>query len=113
MKTHFSPDDESVISSQRFKRSQAEPSDADISLLSDKLFKPGYFDLDDNDFKSGDCPSTSSSTRSRSDRTPSEFKQSTHNSPKKDMKNDTKDKGVLFRLTLAERARSFILHTTD
>jgi hypothetical protein len=31
VKTHLSPDDESVISSEKFQRSQEEPSDADIS----------------------------------------------------------------------------------
>ena len=45
--------------------------------LSDKWFKPDYFDPADEDFKSGYRPSTSSGTRPRSDWTPSKLKPST------------------------------------
>ena len=51
VKTHFSPVDESVISSEKFQRSQKEPSDVEMSSLSDKLFKPDYFDPDDEYFQ--------------------------------------------------------------
>ena len=53
----------------------------DFSSLSDKGFEPYYFDPDDVDVQSGDRPSTSSSTISRSDRTPSKFKQKTQKGP--------------------------------
>ena len=106
--------------------SHGEPSDTEISSLADKDFKPNYFDPDDADVQSGDRPSTSSSTRSRSDRTPRSSSR-THKRDqsrifnKKKTDKDTTHKKKKTRWTGAsssglypeERAHSLLLPTTD
>ena len=70
---------------------------------------------DDEEFKS-DRPSTSSSTRSRSDRRPAKFKQDRGNVTKgqKSKVPDSKGTGASSSgLSLEERARSLLLPTTD
>ena len=79
------------------------------------------FDPNDEVIKSGDRLSTPSSMISRSDRTPSKFKQSIQNNPNQDQKkgSNTKPKtsqgtGASFSgLTFEERARSLQLPTMD
>ena len=82
---------------------------------SDKWHKPDYFHPDDEEFKS-DRPSTSSSTRSRSDRRPAKFKQNKTDIQQKSKTRHKEAKGTRAsssRLTPEERARSLLLPTSD
>ena len=117
MKTHFLPDDATVNSSENFQIIHEEPSDAEISSLgSDKWFKPDHSHPDDDDFKSEDRPSTSSSTRSRSDIISAKFKPDTEACNKGQRTKPKEPKGIgasSSGLSPEERARSLLLPTID
>ena len=81
----------------------------------DKWFNPDHCYPDDEEFKS-DRPSTSSSTRSRSDRRPSKFKQDKELSVRDHKSKLQEPKGTgasSSGMSPEERARSLLLPTTD
>jgi len=84
-------------------------------LGSDKWFKPDSCYPDDEEFKS-DRPYSSSSIRSRSDRTPAKFKQDKGYVSKGQKSKLPEPKGIgasSSGMSLEERARSLLLPTTD